>query len=177
MDFLEQELRKAIRNVENFPRMGISFKDITPIFRNPQLVKNSIARMCEIASKYLVTKIACIESRGFWMGTLLAYELNLPMVPIRKKGKLPGNTVSLSYELEYGTENIEIQTDALQKDDHVLIHDDILATGGTAVAAHKLVKNTGAEVTAFLFLGELHFLNGRKNLKALNCHIESLVVL
>ena len=160
---LQESIKQSIRDVPDFPKPGILFKDITPIFYNQQLcsqiVDGFIAKMDKTPDA-----IVGIESRGFLFGFLMANKLNIPFVLIRKSGKLPYKTVSYEYTLEYGTSKIEIHEDALKKDWKVMIHDDLLATGGTAEAAAELVKKLGAKVLGFNFVVSLEFLNGKHKL-------------
>ncbi len=160
---LEQAIKQTIRDIPDFPKPGIIFKDITPIFYDQQLctkiVDEFIARMDTRPDA-----IVGIESRGFLFGFLVANKLNIPFVLVRKVGKLPYKTVSVEYDLEYGTSKIEMHEDALKKGWHVIIHDDLLATGGTAAAAADLVKKLGANVLGFNFVIGLDFLNGEKKL-------------
>ena len=172
---LESKLMSAVRDVPDFPRPGIIFKDITPILQD-HLLCREITDAIGTQVKHLgIDAIAGIESRGFLFGMMLAGELQLPFVPVRKKGKLPYQTLSESYQLEYGEAEIEIHTDAFVPGCRVLIHDDLLATGGTALAAANLIKKSGAEVAAFSFLIELEFLNGRTHLQSKADEIFSLI--
>lgn len=160
---LQEKLKTIIRDVPNFPKEGIIFKDLTPILLDPQLCNQIIDDIIN----HLESKpdaIVAIESRGFWLGTLLANKLNVPFVPLRKKGKLPAETIATTYQLEYGEATIEIHRGHLQKGWKVMIHDDLLATGGTAKAAVSLVEAEGASVHSFNFLVNLDFLGGRKEL-------------
>jgi adenine phosphoribosyltransferase len=157
---LSDKIKTVIRDVPDFPKPGILFKDITPVLATPSLVREILKNLVEEFMPYHFDAIVGIESRGFIFGALLAHELNVPFVPVRKAGKLPYNTLSQSYALEYGQATIEIHNDALKPGAKVLIHDDLLATGGTAVASAKLVQKLGAEVRAFSFLINLSFLKG-----------------
>lgn len=158
------EIRAAIRDIPDFPKPGIIFKDITPVLKDGNLLRKTIRHFAHRHKGAKLSAIAGIEARGFIFGTAIAYELGLGFVPIRKKGKLPGDTVETSYDLEYGTATIEIHSDALTRGDHVLIVDDLLATGGTAAAAIHLIEKLGATVVGLDFLVELAFLNGREKL-------------
>ena len=164
---LSQELRNAIRDIHDFPKPGIIFKDITPILSSPELTNTAIDLLTVKIYENAPTldAIAGIESRGFLFGMLLANRLNVPFIPIRKSGKLPYHKISQSYNLEYGTATIEMHTDAVEPDMEVLIHDDLLATAGTACAAAELLKSQGAKIAGFAFLIELGFLNGLEKLK------------
>jgi adenine phosphoribosyltransferase len=158
-------LEKYIRDVPDFPIEGIMFKDITTLLKDPVGYKEGLEQLYEHVKDKGVTKIVGIESRGFIYGGALAALLGIGFVPVRKPGKLPSETISESYTLEYGTNTIEIHKDALQPGDKVLIHDDLLATGGTIEAAVKLVEKLGAEVSQISFIIELDFLNGREKIK------------
>ena len=157
-------LEKYIRNVPDFPIKGIQFKDITTLLKDPVAFSQTLDELYELVKNKGVTKIVGIESRGFIFGGALAAKLGVGFVPIRKPGKLPAETISESYTLEYGTNEIQIHRDALAPGDKVLLHDDLLATGGTMKAAVKLVEKLGAEVSQISFLIELSFLNGRSEL-------------
>ena len=160
---LEKEIADNIRDIPDFPKPGIVFKDITPVFYNQNLCSKIVD---EFISK-LDNKpdaIVGIESRGFLFGFLVANKLGIPFVLVRKAGKLPYKTVSVEYDLEYGTSKIEMHEDALKKGWNVIIHDDLLATGGTAEAAANLVKKLGANISGFNFVIGLDFLNGENKL-------------
>ncbi|MBI2259759.1 MAG: adenine phosphoribosyltransferase [Flavobacteriia bacterium] len=172
---LTQKLKSNIRDVVDFPKKGIVFKDITPIMMNPLLSKEILHELVKFYEEKNITKIVGIESRGFLFGFPLAIELGIPFVLIRKKGKLPYNKTSFDYELEYGVSTIEMHTDAITSDDHVLIHDDLLATGGSAAAAASLIEQAGGKVFGFSFLVELDFLEGRKKITPFNEQVHSLV--
>jgi adenine phosphoribosyltransferase len=172
---LVTQLEAQIRIVPDFPKAGISFKDITPIFAQPSLVARAADVLAEAFANQGLTAVAGIESRGFLLGTLLAQRLNLPFILLRKKGKLPWRTVSHSYALEYGEATIEMHVDAIGPGDTVLIHDDLLATGGTAAAAAELVLGQGAKVGGFAFLVDLTFLPGNQRLQAYRAPIHSLI--
>src|ERR1041385_866948 len=170
-----QEILNAIRNVPDFPKPGIQFKDITPLLLDPKLGKQIIAEFVSRLKTTKVDAIAGIESRGFLFGYMLAVEMNVPFIPIRKSGKLPWKTIGCDYALEYGTARVEMHDDALQPEMNVLIHDDLLATGGTACATADLVQMKKANVSAFGFVVELNFLEGRKKLEKYSKEIISLV--
>ncbi len=163
-------LKEVIRSVPDFPKEGILFYDVTTLLLNPNALKYSLNELYNAVKDLGVTKVAGIESRGFILGAALAEKLNVGFVPIRKPGKLPADTISESYELEYGTDTIEMHVDAISKGDKVLIHDDLLATGGTAEAAIKLVEKAGGEVVQISFIIELLFLNGLEKLKDYNVY-------
>ncbi len=162
MQTLQERVRELIIDIPNFPIEGIIFKDILPLFRNTDLVKELVLEMAEELRAHNPTALVAMESRGFLLGMPLALELGIPFICIRKKGKLPGVVSGISYSLEYGNAEIEIQKTALTSNDRVVLHDDVLATGGTAHAAAQLIKSTGAELVAFSFLLELNFLKGRE---------------
>lgn len=164
------ELKDLIRTVPNFPKKGIMFRDITTLLKNPEGISDSLGKLYNLSKDKGITKVAGIESRGFILGAGLAVKLGVGFVPIRKPGKLPAEKISESYTLEYGIDSIEIHKDALNADDKVLLHDDLLATGGTMLAACKLVEKLGAKVEQISFLIELDFLNGREKLKGYEVH-------
>lgn len=158
------ELKSLIRSVPDFPKKGIIFKDITTLLQDPEGLKKSADLLFEMAKGRGITKVAAVESRGFIMGALLAYRLGCGFVPIRKPGKLPSRTIKEFYSLEYGEDSVEIHQDSIVNGDKVLLHDDLLATGGTMEAAVKLVERLGGEVSQISFLIELDFLSGRERL-------------
>jgi len=172
---IDQKIKSVIRDVPNFPKEGIIFKDISTIMMNPQLSAEILDHLVALYKDKGLTKIAGIESRGFLFGYPLAIRLGLPFVLIRKKGKLPYEKLSYSYDLEYGSATIEIHTDAIVEGDKVLIHDDLLATGGSASAAAELIQQCGGKVEAFNFLVSLDFLNGIENLKKYTENVSKLV--
>ncbi len=165
MSSLEERLKSIIRDVPDFPKKGIMFKDITPILSNAEVMKDITNFLSIIYQKQEIDAVIGIESRGFIFGPILAQALGIPLIPIRKSGKLPYDKVSQSYDLEYGEDQLEIHTDALKNGDKVLILDDLLATGGTAEAASKLVEKLGGVITGFTFLIELEFLKGRDHIQ------------
>jgi len=172
---LESKMKAIVRDVPDFPKPGILFKDLSPLLKHPELAKEIIDQLVVNIAPFKPDALVCLESRGFWFGMPVALALGIPMIPMRKQGKLPYTCISQEYKLEYGTAKIEMHTDALERGWKVVVHDDLLATGGTADAALKLVKQAGAEVCAFSFLVELEFLKGREVL-ASNCsNIFSLV--
>jgi adenine phosphoribosyltransferase len=160
-----EDLKKAIRDVPDFPKKGIIFKDITPVIQNPELFKKAIDELYEKFKDRKIDIVASIESRGFIFGAALAYKLDAGFVPVRKKGKLPFKTYSATYALEYGEDTLEVHQDAIGKGDKVLIIDDLLATGGTLGAVINLVKKMGGEIAGIGFLIELTFLKGREKNK------------
>lgn len=172
---LQEEVKNAIRDIPDFPKPGIVFKDITPIMQNAQLSKSIVQHLKTKYENDGVEAIAGIESRGFLIGYPLAMELGVPFVLIRKKGKLPHKTISYDYDLEYGSATIEMHVDAVSEGQRVLIHDDLLATGGSAEAAAKLIQKAGAQVIGFDFLVELEFLKGAEKLRNLSDNIRNLV--
>ena len=163
-------IEQFIRDVPDFPKKGILFKDITPLLQSPQGLRATIAAMAEAVDPSTFDLVCGIESRGFIFGTALAHHLNKGFVPIRKPGKLPWKTAAESYELEYGTDRIEIHVDAAQPGQGVLMVDDLLATGGTMEAALRLVRRIGGKPVACSFVIELGFLNGRKRLGDIPAH-------
>ena len=172
---VEAKLKAAIRDVPDFPKEGIVFKDITPIMQNPELSNEVVDAMYEMYKDQDLDAVAGIESRGFLFGYPLAMRLGLPFILIRKKGKLPYEKISYDYDLEYGSATIEMHTDAVGAKQKVLIHDDLLATGGSANAAARLIENGGGQVAGFNFLVALDFLNGEEKLKNFTDNICSFV--
>lgn len=158
-------LREAVRNIPDFPSPGIQFKDITPILSDKDLLTQSVEALARPFLEAGVTKVLGIEARGFILGGMIARRLDAGFIPVRKKGKLPHTIVNADYELEYGADSIEMHADALGSSDTVLIHDDVIATGGTAAAAGRLVKESEARLAGFAFLIELAFLKGRAALE------------
>jgi adenine phosphoribosyltransferase len=161
---LEQSLRGLIREIPDFPRAGIGFKDITPLLADPQALARAVHALAELARPLDVECVIAAEARGFLLGPALALELGAGFVLARKPGKLPYETISAEYELEYGSNQLELHSDAVQGGKRVLVHDDLLATGGTAVALCELVEQLGGEVVGCGFLVELGFLGGRARL-------------
>lgn len=159
------DLKSKIRNIPDFPKKGIVFRDITTLLQDPQAYEHAIDQFCTHFAKHKITKVGVIESRGFIFGGPIAMALGVGIVPIRKKGKLPWSTVRQTYKLEYGSDSLEVHKDAVKPRDRVLIIDDLLATGGTAKASVKLIEKLGAQVAGLGFLIELSFLSGRKKLK------------
>ena len=172
---LQDKIRAVMRDIPDFPKPGILFKDITPIFLQPALCKEITAAFCEPLQNSKPDAIIGIESRGFLFGMLMAQELGVPFVMVRKVGKLPYKTISQEYSLEYGTAKIEMHEDALKPGWNVVIHDDLLATGGTAGAAAQLVKKCGAQVSSFTFVVELGFLSGKQKLLTHTNNIQCLI--
>ncbi|MDL5045091.1 adenine phosphoribosyltransferase [Oscillatoria amoena NRMC-F 0135] len=161
---LEVRIKQAIRDIMDYPKPGIVFKDITPVLSNPELVKSIIETTVAHFSKMKVDAVVAIEARGFIFGGMLAQALHCPFVPVRKVGKLPYRTLSKVYDLEYGSATVEMHEDAIKRGWRVLIHDDLLATGGTAAAAGHLVEQAGGTVAGFSFLVNLSFLPGERKL-------------
>ncbi len=166
-------LENKIRTIPDFPKKGIMFKDITTVLKDPEALAYCVDTLYEKYKNKGITKVIGIESRGFIIGAALAYRLGVGFVPIRKPGKLPAETIRQEYQLEYGTDVIEIHKDAIVHGEKVLLHDDVLATGGTMEAACKLVNQLGGVIVGLSFLIELSFLNPRKKLK--NYDIFSLI--
>ncbi len=159
------KLEKYIRDIADFPKPGILFKDITPLLSDPEALINCVnGLMTLIPEDVKIDKVIGVESRGFIMGAMIAERLQAGFVPVRKKGKLPYNTKSISYGLEYGQDTLEIHIDAIKPGEKVLIHDDVLATGGTAEAVCKLVEDLGGVIVQCNFIMELIFLEGRAKL-------------
>ena len=159
------KIENYIRDIQGFPKEGILFKDITPLLNDPIARQECLKILVESLKGQQIDKVVGAESRGFFFGILLAQELNAGFVPVRKPKKLPYETISATYELEYGTDSLEMHTDAIKKGDRVLIHDDVLATGGTAKAVCELVEKLGGEIVQCNFLMELTFLKGREKIK------------
>lgn len=175
MNDLETRLRSAIRAVPDFPKPGILFRDITPVMEQPLLSLAVVEGFREALRSTPVDAIAGVESRGFLYGMPLSLELGVPFITVRKKGKLPYHTVSYKYDLEYGSAAIEMHVDTVKPGMRVLVHDDLLATGGTAAAAAELIRMQGGTVAAFSFLIELSFLHGVEKLRHFNADIIRLV--
>lgn len=162
---MEKKLKRVIKDVPDFPKQGIVFKDLTPIFKDKKLFKSLIDYLYKKYKNKRLDAIVAIESRGFIIGSPLAYKLKVPFIPARKPGKLPRETYKVTYSLEYGTDGLEIHRDALSKGNRVLIIDDLLATGGTVNAVVSLIEQAGAEVLEIAFIVELDFLKGREKLQ------------
>ncbi len=174
-EVLETRIKQAIRDVKDFPKKGILFKDITPIFLNANLTRDIVDEMAKRIHSNI--DIICgIESRGFLFGILLAQKLEKPFVMIRKAGKLPAEKIAVQYKLEYGEAIIEMHKGFIQPNQRVLIHDDLLATGGTALAASELIRQQQGIVEQYSFLVELSFLKGQELLKTVSNQIDSLVI-
>lgn len=172
---LQTKLKQTLRDVSDFPKPGIIFKDITPVLKDPILCEEITRALANQLEGIQIDAIAGIESRGFLFGLALAQALKVPFVPIRKAGKLPYKTIKQSYDLEYGSATLEVHQDAFMPGQNVLIHDDLLATGGTVVAASQLITQLNAKVVAYSFLISLDFLNGKERLSAFSEHTFSLI--
>jgi adenine phosphoribosyltransferase len=172
---LETKLKEVIRDVPDFPKPGILFKDISTIMLNPEISNEILEYLMDYYSDKGIEGVAGIESRGFLFGYPLAMKLGVPFILIRKQGKLPYKKISYSYELEYGVSAIEMHEDAIQINQKILIHDDLLATGGSAEAAAKLIQKCGGDVIGFNFLVCLSFLEGENRLKSITNNIINLV--
>lgn len=160
-----EKLKQYIRDVPDFPKKGIVFKDITTLLKEGDVFKKAIDILYERYRDKKIDKLVAIESRGFIFGGALAYKLDCGFIPVRKKGKLPAQTYSITYDLEYGTDTLEIHRDAINKDERILLLDDLLATGGTAKAVSELIEKMGGSIVEIAFLIELEFLRGRDKLK------------
>ena len=158
------DLKDYIRSIQDYPKKGILFRDITTLIKNEKAFTETINQIIEKSKKFKFDKIAAIESRGFVFASAVSYLLKKPFIMLRKKNKLPAETHSVDFELEYGTATIEVHKDSINKNDSVLVIDDLIATGGTAEAAAKLVEISGGKVAAFIFVINLFDLNGSKNL-------------
>ncbi len=158
-------LEKYIRDIADFPREGVVFKDITPLLNDAVAARYATQKLLELIGSQKIDKVVGMESRGFFFGTIIARELNAGFVPVRKPGKLPFDKIAQEYALEYGSDILEMHADAIKQGDKVLIHDDVLATGGTAEAVCKMVESLGGVIVQVNFLMELTFLNGRDKLK------------
>lgn len=167
-------VKSKIRDIYDFPQKGVVFKDLTTVFKDPRALHTVGWELSQLYRDKGVTKVVGIESRGFIGGSILAFELGAGFVPIRKPGKLPADTIQASYDKEYGKDTIEIHRDAIGSDDIVVIHDDVLATGGTMAAAYELVKSMNPKKIYINFIVELSFLNGRQHLPA-EAEVSSLI--
>jgi adenine phosphoribosyltransferase len=167
---LVADLKGSIRNIPDFPKKGILFRDITTLLKDGEKFKSAVKIIADKYKDQRVSKIAAIEARGFIFGGAIAYELGTGFVPVRKKGKLPADVFEMTYDLEYGTDTLEVHHDAITPDDRVLIIDDLLATGGTALAVCKLIDKSRAKIVGIEFLIELMDLKGREKLKGYPVH-------
>jgi len=168
-------LKDYIRSIPNYPKEGILFRDITTLIKDENAFNETINQIVERSKKYNFTKIAAIESRGFVFASAVSYLLKKPFIMLRKKNKLPAEVHSIDFELEYGTATIEVHKDSINKDDNVLIIDDLIATGGTAEAAAKLIEISNGNVAAFIFVINLFDLNGSDNLVKKGYNVENLI--
>ena len=168
------KIKNAIRTIPNFPIDGIMFRDVTTLYSNSEAMKEVIKLTSDYWRNEGLTSIAGIEARGFITGSIIANQLSLPFVPIRKKGKLPYDTLSQEYELEYGKATIEIHSDALNSNDKVLIVDDLIATGGTALASIELIKKLGANVNGCTFIIDLPELKGKEKIEEIGIKVQTL---
>ena len=171
---ISEKLDAAIREVPNFPKTGINFKDITTLLLNPELSSDIVDAFISELSHLKIDAIVGVESRGFLFGFLLANKMGIPFIPIRKVGKLPGETLKYKYDLEYGSAEVEVHKSDIKQGWNVLVHDDLLATGGTACAASELIQQLGAKVAGFAFVISLDFLKGNEKLAKYSKEIISL---
>ena len=169
------DLKKHIRSIKDYPKKGILFRDITTLIKNPEAFKFTNDKIIEIAKKIDFDKVAAIESRGFVFASTVSYILNKPFILLRKKDKLPAETHSVDFKLEYGEATIEVHKDSINKDEKILVIDDLIATGGTAEAAAKLIRISGGKVAAFIFVINLFDLPGEKLLKDKGFIVKSLI--
>jgi len=168
-------IKEYIRTIPDYPKEGIMFRDITTLLQNPAGFRRAVDELVQPFAGSDVTKVAGIEARGFILGGAVAHQLSVGFLPIRKKGKLPWQTFSVEYELEYGTDEVEIHIDSLEAGDRVLIVDDLIATGGTAIASVELIRKTNATVVGASFVIDLVDIGGRKRLEALDVPLRTLV--
>jgi adenine phosphoribosyltransferase len=173
---ISDKLDKAIREVPNFPKQGINFKDITTLLLNPELSTEIVDAFIDRLKGKKIDAIVGVESRGFLFGFLLANKMKIPFVPIRKVGKLPGETLKFKYDLEYGSAEVEVHKPDIKEGWNVVVHDDLLATGGTACAASELIQQLGANVAAFAFVISLDYLKGNEKLEKYSKEIISLKI-
>ena len=169
------DLKKYIRSIPDYPKKGILFRDITTLIKNPEAFNYSIDRIVEVSKKIKFDKISAIESRGFVFASAVSYKLKKPLIMMRKKNKLPADKYSVDFELEYGKATIEVHKDSINKDENILIIDDLIATGGTAEAGAKLVEISGGKIAGFIFIINLFDLGGNKKLKDKSYFTESLI--
>ena len=169
------DLKEYIRSIPDYPKKGILFRDITTLIKNEKAFEETINQIIERSKKYEFTKIAAIESRGFVFASVISYLIKKPFIMLRKKNKLPAEVHSVDFELEYGTATIEVHKDSMNENDSILIIDDLIATGGTAEAAAKLVEISDAKVSAFIFVINLFDLGGSDNLIKNNYKVENLI--
>ena len=169
------DLKEFIRSIQDYPKKGILFRDITTLIKNEKAFKATVDQIIERSKKFQIDKIAAIASRGFVFASAVSYLLNKHFIMLRKKNKLPAETHSVDFELEYGTATIEVHKDSIDKNDSVLIIDDLIATGGTAEAAAKLIKMSGGKISAFIFVINLFDLGGSNNLIQQGYKVENLM--
>jgi adenine phosphoribosyltransferase len=169
------DLKQHIREVPDFPKPGILFYDITTLLQHPLALRQTVDRFVWLFAERRIDKVVGIESRGFMFGPSVAYDLNAGFVPVRKPGKLPSKTIRETYELEYGNDTLEMHSDAVKPGEQVLIVDDLVATGGTALATARMVEKLGGKVAGLGFIIELTFLDGRKKLEAAGHNVVSLI--
>ena len=172
---LSNKLKKSIRVIPNFPKKGIMFQDIFSLIEKPKLMKQIQKEISKIIKKEKITKIIGIDARGLIFGSIASYDNNIPFIPIRKKGKLPGQVYKKKYKLEYGYDQVEIQKNSISKNDKVLIVDDLIATGGTAIAAAKLTENMSTKKISFMFVIDLYNLYGAKRLEEKGYNVFSMI--
>jgi adenine phosphoribosyltransferase len=175
MPTVEQELVAAIRSIPDYPKPGIIFRDITTMLGNPRAFRRAVDELVHPYAGIGIAKVAGIEARGFILGGAMAHQLSTGFVPIRKKGKLPHETVRIAYSLEYGLDEMEMHKDAVKTGEKVILVDDLIATGGTAEAAVKLLRQIGADIVAACFIVDLPELGGRKKLEALDVDVRTLI--
>ncbi|MUZ74301.1 adenine phosphoribosyltransferase [Agrobacterium vitis] len=175
MTQISQELSAAIRSIPDYPKPGIVFRDITTLLGNPRAFRRAVDELVQPYAGLKIDKIAGMEARGFILGGAVAHQLSAGFVPIRKKGKLPHDTVRIAYSLEYGVDEMEMHVDAVQPGEKVILVDDLIATGGTAVGAVQLLRQIGADVVSACFVIDLPDLGGRKKLEALGVEVRTLV--
>ena len=168
-------LKDFIRSIPDYPKKGILFRDITTLIKNEKAFAETINQIIDKSKNYKIDKIAAIESRGFVFASAVSYALKKPFIMFRKKNKLPANVHSVDFELEYGTATIEVHKDSINKNENILVIDDLIATGGTAEAAAKLVEISGAKVSSFIFVINLFDLGGSDKLKKKGYNVENLI--
>jgi len=168
-------LKEHIRSIKDYPKKGILFRDITTLIKNEKAFSETIDQIIERSKKYKIDKIAAIESRGFVFASAVSYLLKKPFILLRKKNKLPADVYSVDFELEYGTATIEMHKDSVEQDENILIIDDLIATGGTAEAAAKLIEISGGKVSCFIFVINLFDLKGSDNLINNGYKVENLI--
>jgi adenine phosphoribosyltransferase len=172
---IQEKAKACVRDIPDFPKPGILFRDLTPLLARPDLCSDIDSFFTDAFSTFHVDAVAALEARGFWFGPSISRKLKVPFIPIRKKGKLPYRTIERSYALEYGQAVVEMHVDAVKPGMRILIHDDLIATGGSAVAAAELIENSGGTVAGFCFLVEISDLKGRERLNRFSPNIVSLI--